>query len=180
MFYLATATSFLLQDYYKAHIFYKIFPITYIFFYGPELTKMSRNMTKPTKWLCPQRRLRSAWASTQSDQSSPALNGWLRTQAYFMRTAKTDQTGQMPRLIWVFAGHTFILFVLLKWNTRRKSEELSQGTAKLTNWHLYPVKIKINLPRHKGWSEALLGSLWVEKTDQTAWMHRLIWVFTAL
>ena len=29
----------------------------------------SRNMTKPTKWLCAQRRLRSAWASAQSDQS---------------------------------------------------------------------------------------------------------------
>ena len=33
-------------------------------------------MTKPTKWLCAQRRLRSAWASAQSDQSLPcALNG---------------------------------------------------------------------------------------------------------
>ena len=32
--------------------------------------EMSRCMTKPTKWLCPQRRLRSAWASTQSDQYS--------------------------------------------------------------------------------------------------------------
>ena len=31
---------------------------------------MSRDMTKPTKWLCAQRRLRSAWASAQSDQSS--------------------------------------------------------------------------------------------------------------
>ena len=30
---------------------------------------MSRDMTKPTKWLCAQRRLRSAWASAQSDQS---------------------------------------------------------------------------------------------------------------
>ena len=29
-----------------------------------------------------------------------------------MRTAKTDQTGRMPRLIWVFAGHTAILLVL--------------------------------------------------------------------
>ena len=26
-------------------------------------------MTKPTVWLCAQRRLRSAWASAQSDQS---------------------------------------------------------------------------------------------------------------
>ena len=30
---------------------------------------MSRDMTKPTKWLFAPRRLRSAWASTQSDQS---------------------------------------------------------------------------------------------------------------
>ena len=28
--------------------------------------EMSRDMTKPTKWLCAQRRLRSAWASAQS------------------------------------------------------------------------------------------------------------------
>ena len=31
--------------------------------------KMSRIMTKPTEWLCAQRRLRSVWASAQSDQS---------------------------------------------------------------------------------------------------------------
>ena len=30
---------------------------------------MSRLMTKPTMWLCAQRRLKSAWASVQSDQS---------------------------------------------------------------------------------------------------------------
>ena len=30
---------------------------------------MSRDMTKPTKWLCAQRRHRSAWVSAQSDQS---------------------------------------------------------------------------------------------------------------
>ena len=52
--------------------------------------KMSRDMTKPTKWVCAQRRLRSAWASAQSDQSLRcAFNGQLRTQAVFMRTAKT-------------------------------------------------------------------------------------------
>ena len=30
---------------------------------------MSHDMTKPTKWVCAQQRLRSAWASAQSDQS---------------------------------------------------------------------------------------------------------------
>ena len=39
-------------------------------------TQMSCDMTKPTKWLCAQRRLRSAWASAQSDRSLRwALNG---------------------------------------------------------------------------------------------------------
>ena len=38
--------------------------------------KMSRHMTKPTKGVCAQRRLRSAWVSAQSDQSLRcALNG---------------------------------------------------------------------------------------------------------
>ena len=46
--------------------------------------------------------------------SEPSLCAqWLANiQAFFMRTAKTDQTGQMPRLIWVFAGRTAILLVL--------------------------------------------------------------------
>ena len=66
--------------------------------------------------MCTKRRLRSAWASAQSDQSLHyALNGYLRTHGFFMRTAKTlDQYGQMPRLIGVFAGHTchFVGFVM--------------------------------------------------------------------
>ena len=76
----------------------------------------------------------SAWASVQSDQSlRPALTGYLRTQSFFMRTAKTDQTGQMPRLIWVFAGRTFILLVL------------SEHTA----------KTRISLGIRPVWSESL-------------------------
>ena len=70
-------------------------------------------MTKPTKWLCAQRRLRSAWASAQSDQSLRCSHEKsLCPQLPIERTAKTDQTGRMPRLIWVFAGRTLILLVL--------------------------------------------------------------------
>ena len=72
--------------------------------YRLESHHLSRIRTKPTKWLCAQR---------SSDQRLRcALNGWPRTQAFFMQTVKTDQTGRMPRLIWVFAGHTLILLVL--------------------------------------------------------------------
>ena len=47
-------------------------------------------MTKPTKCVCAQRRLRSALASPQSDQCLRyALNGKLRTQGFSMRKAMT-------------------------------------------------------------------------------------------
>ena len=38
---------------------------------------LSRDMTKPTKWVCAKRRLRSAWASAKSDQES-SLSAWRR------------------------------------------------------------------------------------------------------
>ena len=43
-----------------------------------------------------------------------AFNGYQRTQAFFMRTAKTGQTGRIPRLIWVFGGRTchFVGFIV--------------------------------------------------------------------
>ena len=51
----------------------------------------SRDMTKPTKWVCAQRRLRSAWASAQSDPSLRCPHeeklGSLAT--HWARTAKT-------------------------------------------------------------------------------------------
>ena len=70
---------------------------------------LSRDMTKPTKWLCAQRRLTSAWASAQSDQSlrCPLNGSFLHADS-----EDSDQTGRMPRLIWVFAGRTLILLIL--------------------------------------------------------------------
>ena len=74
---------------------------------------LSHLMTKPTKWLCAQQRLRSAWASTQSDQSSPCAQ-WVAKDTSFLHadSEDSDQTGRMHRLIWVFAGRKIILLVL--------------------------------------------------------------------
>ena len=66
---------------------------------------MSRDMTKPSKWV-------SAQHPPSLISLRCALNGQLTTQAFFMWTAKTDQTQRMPRLIWVFAGCTVTLLVL--------------------------------------------------------------------
>ena len=66
--------------------------------------------------ICAQRRLRSAWASAESDQSSLCAP-WLAKDPMFLHvdSENYEQTGRMPRLIWVFAGRTghFVGFVML-------------------------------------------------------------------
>ena len=73
---------------------------------------MRHDMTKQTKWVCAQRRLRSAWASAQSDQSSLCAQ-WVAKDPSVLHadSEDSDQTWRMPRLIWVFAGHTCHLVV---------------------------------------------------------------------
>ena len=65
-------------------------------------SNLSRLTRKPTKSLCAQRRLfsLSAWRKF----------GSLAT--HWVHSEDSDQTGRMPRLIWVFAGRTAILLVL--------------------------------------------------------------------
>ena len=71
-------------------------------------------MTKSTTLVCAQRRLRSAWASAQSDQSLRCALKWVVKDPRFLHadSEDSDQTGRMPRLIWVFTGRTVILLVL--------------------------------------------------------------------
>ena len=72
-----------------------------------DFVRMSHLMTKPTKWLCAQRRLRSAWAPAQSDQILRCAQ-WITKDPSFLHVDSevSDQTGRMPRLIWVFPGRT--------------------------------------------------------------------------
>ena len=74
-------------------------------------------LDKINKIICVQQRLRSAWASTESDQSS--LSTWRNLWSLGMHWAHSedsDQTGRMTRLICVFAGLTghFVCFVVLR------------------------------------------------------------------
>ena len=65
--------------------------------------------------MCAQQRLRSAWAFTQSDQSSQCAQ-WVAKDPMFLHadSKHSNQTGRIPRLIWVFAGRTgrFVSFVV--------------------------------------------------------------------
>ena len=79
---------------------------------------LSHDVTKPTKWVCAEQRLRSAWASAQSDRpgwsESPLCVQWRAKDPRFLYadSEDSDQTGRMPRLIWVFAGRTLTSLVL--------------------------------------------------------------------
>ena len=78
--------------------------------------KKSRPMTKPTKWQCAQRRLRSAWAIRLVWSESSLCTQWVHVakepRCLHADSEDSDQTGRKPRLIWVLAGRTSILLVL--------------------------------------------------------------------
>ena len=80
------------------------------------LKSMSHTTTNQQNDLCTQQRLRSAWASAQSDQSSLCAH-WVAKVPMLLHANSedqyliedSDQTGQMPRLIWVFAAILLVL-----------------------------------------------------------------------
>ena len=93
--------------------------------------QMSCDMTKPTKWLCPKRRPRSAWASAQSDHSLRCvLNGWLKIQSFKMRTVKT-----LIRLGWCRGAQPFYWFCHV--------------VAQILIWQTYSVSSTLNEPAHE-------------------------------
>ena len=83
-----------------------------------------RLMTKSTQWLSAQRRLKSAWASAQSDQSLRcALNGQLRTQAVFADSEDcSDWANAQADLSLHWAHCLFVGFVMRRLNTKRRGQ----------------------------------------------------------
>ena len=79
---------------------------------------------KPTKWLCAQRRICLGWSESSLCTQPVAMNpSFLHADS-----EDSDQTGQMPRLIWVFAGHTcyFVGFVMRRLNYHKCNEVVWQ------------------------------------------------------
>ena len=81
-------------------------------------------LDKTNKIACvPQWRLGSAWASAQSESES-SLSAWRKlgsSATHWVHSEDSDQTGQLPRLILVFAGRTchFFGFVMRQLNCHR-------------------------------------------------------------
>ena len=70
--------------------------------------QMSRLVTKPTKWHMRPAKTLISLGITKTDQPSSLCAQWLAKDPSFLHTDSedSDQTGWMPRLIWVFAGRT--------------------------------------------------------------------------
>ena len=92
--------------------------------------------------MCAHRRLRSAWAKS-------TLSAWRKLGSlatHWAHSEDSHQTGQMSRLIWVFAGHTVILLVL-SWGSSYRhfsSDVCNSGTEDIMKF-LCSGKFYLNL-----------------------------------
>ena len=122
---------------------------------------LSRFMTKPTKWLCAQQRLRSTWASAQSDQDSSLCAQWIAKDPSFLHvdSKDSDQTGRMPRLIWVFAGCTYHFVGFVK------------------RWLICDIDLQYNLSEPEHNKTKTMTCLLSEDPDQPRCLPSLIRVF---
>ena len=94
------------------------FLMTRLIYYNPILkdyaiSQLSRDMTKPTVTVRLAKTqislgIRPVWSE------SSLCTQWVAKDPSYLHADNedVDQTGRMPRLVWVFAGHTLILLVL--------------------------------------------------------------------
>ena len=111
-------------------------------------SSLSHDMTKPTKWVCAQRRLRSAWASAQSDQSLRcAFNGELRTQALIrLGRCQADLSPRCPfffRSLYIFRRYCWRKMYSF-YSFRRGSEEFRRKMYKLFLIHFFLFSVATN------------------------------------
>ena len=127
--------------------------------------KLSRNMTEPTKCLCVQRRLRSAWASAQSDQSSLCAQ-WVAKDPRFLDadSEDSDQTGDLS-IRW---AHThFVGFV--------KSRFKSCHILNSTKWQ--PKQAKIRKICNNGHTSGFFRHSFQELGTSTSEYQKVLWVW---
>ena len=122
--------------------------------------------------------------------SESSLSAWRKLESlatHWGHSEDSDQTGRMPRLIWVFAGRTVLERPTLE--HYGDITNLSRLMTKPTKWHVVPAKTQISLGIRSVWSESLLCTHWVamvlsflheDSGDWSDWADaqpRLIWVF---
>ena len=119
------------------------------------LYNLSSIMTKPTKWLCAQRRLRSAWHPPSLIRVLVCTYCVAKDSSFLHADSKdSDQTRRMPRLIWVFAGRNAILLVL-SWSGSLSFWSRSQIAVSL--FFLYAFQKTVSTKQPTYWHTATEG-----------------------
>ena len=83
-------------------------------FWNRHQSNLSRLMTNPTKWLSGPTKTQISLGIRPVWSKSSLCAQWVAKDPSFLHadSEDSDQTGRMPRLIWVFAGCTVTLLVL--------------------------------------------------------------------
>ena len=161
---------------------------------------MSRDMTKPAKWVCAQRRLRSAWASVWLESSLCVQ--WVAKDPSFLHADSEDwsdlEDAQAdPSLRW--AHSHFVVFVMSWLNNEHNGScakprsylkaslslilaycvhtlmNMSCDMTKPIKWHVRPAKYQISLGIRPVWSESSLSTSRKLGSLATHWAHSEDW-----
>ena len=139
----------------------------FIIIYDSTKAKWTATWQNQRSGMCAQRRLRSAWASAQSDQRLRCLH----EETHWAHTEGTDQTGWMPRLTWVFARRTghFVGFIMLQLKCQQSVFELVfRLYFYFYCWSDLRSAFTIPVTRAINWEQILLKMVNTLNTDVTA------------
>ena len=125
---------------------------------------MSRLIIKPTKWLCTQRRLRTAWASAQSDQSSLCAQ-WVAKDRSFLHEDNedwSDWADAQAELILRWAHRHYVGFVMsqLKYPVGARVTDCSPPPAQTGRTNKQETAKSSNTGRCAGQLKSLISPKW--------------------
>ena len=168
---------------------------------------LSQSTTKPTKWHVRPAKTQISLGFRPVWSESLLCAQWVADDPSFLHadSEDSDQTGRMPRLIWVFARRTchfigfvvrwlflfYCIYVFMYYYIRVFKQIHAfhhRNVKKRTFVHVRPVKLQISLYNRAVWSESSLSEIWTvkgakffhadnEDYDQAGWMRRLVRVF---
>ena len=101
--------------------------------------EMSRLMTNPTKWYVRPAKTQIS-LGIRPVLSESSLSTWRKLGSlttHWTHSKNSDQSGQMPRQIWVFAGYTVILLVLSWGFYDHSSPSINSRRADVRQWRKY-------------------------------------------
>ena len=131
--------------------------------------EMSRLMTKQTKWHARPAKAQMSLGIRPVWSESSLCTQWVAKDPSFLHadSEDSDQTGRMPRLIWVFAGRTTTLLVL-SWGGLCILNQILNATINTFLNNSKPTKYRL-IPFKPWLDKCVRHSIFV--FERSAWFH---------